>query len=157
MGRSSDFSQEMADLICEGISSGLSLRQICAEDDMPDKATVFRWLSRDETFRDQYARAREAQSDAMLEDILDIADQYDNLQDKLDVEHIQRAKLRIDTRKWAMSKLSPKRYGDKVTLGGDPDNPINHKVEMDAERFTRAIAGLAARSGAGGGSGKADT
>lgn len=115
-GRPTTFSQETADHICEELSSGVSLRSICAADDMPDKATVFRWLAKDETFRDQYARARDAQSDAMLEDILEIADQWED-QAKLlrDPDVIQRAKLRIDTRKWAMSKMAPKRYGEKVT------------------------------------------
>jgi hypothetical protein len=110
------FDAEIATRICVELSSGRSLRAICEEADMPDKATVFRWLAANETFRDQYARARDAQADAMLDDILEIADQYDNLQDKLDVEHINRAKLRIDTRKWAMSKMSPKKYGDKLDL-----------------------------------------
>ncbi len=108
------YDADMASCICVEISSGRSLRDICSSEGMPDKATVFRWLAAHEDFRDQYARAREAQADAMLEDIFEIADQYDATKDKLDVEHINRAKLRIDTRKWVASKLRPKKYGDKV-------------------------------------------
>jgi hypothetical protein len=132
MARPSDFSPELATTICVELSSGQSLRSICDEDGMPDKATVFRWLAANETFRDQYARAREAQADSMLEDIFEIADQYDNLKEKLDVEHIQRAKLRIDTRKWAMSKMSPKKYGDKVLqqISGDPEQPLEINVTI---------------------------
>nr|WP_247997002.1 hypothetical protein [Brucella tritici] len=74
---------------------------------MPDKSTVFRWLSKHEVFRDQYARAQEDRTAAMAEELLDIAD----FEDK---EDAQRAKLRIDTRKWLMSKMAPKKYGDKV-------------------------------------------
>lgn len=83
---------------------------------MPDKSTVFRWLSKHEVFRDQYTRAQEDRAAAMAEDILEIADQYDNVQDALNTDHIQRAKLRIDTRKWLMSKMAPKRYGDKTEI-----------------------------------------
>jgi hypothetical protein len=43
-------------------------------------------------------------------------------------EVVARARLRVDTRKWAMSKLAPKKYGDRITHGGDPDAPINHQV-----------------------------
>jgi hypothetical protein len=72
MGRPSDFTQETADAICEGLIDGKSLRTICAGDDMPHKATVCRWLAVNETFRDQYARAREAQADALFDEILNI-------------------------------------------------------------------------------------
>jgi len=116
MARPTDFNEDIAEHICSEIASGRSLRSICDDEGMADKSTVFRWLSRHETFRDQYARAQEDRTAALAEDILEIADQYDNLQDKLDTEHIQRAKLRIDARKWLMSKMAPKRYGDKAEI-----------------------------------------
>jgi hypothetical protein len=117
------YTPEMGTRICEEIASGRSLRTICADEGMPDKATVFRWLAADEKFRDQYARAREAQADAMLEEILDIADDgtSDTYKDdegnvRTDQEVIARSRLRVDTRKWAMSKMAPKKYGDKLDL-----------------------------------------
>lgn len=134
MARPSDFSQEVADQICEGLAEGTSLRKICERDGMPDKATVFRWLHKDEAFRDQYARAREAQTDSLLEEIFEIADQWESPLELLkDPDTIQRAKLRIDTRKWAMSKMAPKRFGDKVTqeIAGDPDNPLRSVTTIE--------------------------
>lgn len=116
IGRPTDYNDDIVAHICSEMSAGRSLRSICADDGMPDKSTVFRWLAKHEAFRDQYAKAQDDRASAMAEDILDIADQYDNLQDKIDVEHIQRAKLRIDTRKWLMSKMAPKRYGDKAEI-----------------------------------------
>jgi hypothetical protein len=117
------YDEAVATRICEEIASGRSLRTICEDDDMPDKATVFRWLAERETFRDQYARAREAQADAMLEEILDIADdgRNDSYKDdegnvRTDQDVIARSRLRVDTRKWAMSKMAPKKYGDKLDL-----------------------------------------
>lgn len=116
------YDEAIATRICEEISAGRSLRSICTDDGVPDKATVFRWLAANEEFRDQYARAREAQADAMLEDILEIADDgiNDTFEDEAGIvktnhDVIARSRLRVDTRKWAMSKLAPKKYGDKIT------------------------------------------
>lgn len=120
MGRPSDYTKAIADEICERLSEGESLRAICLGNDMPNKATVFRWLAGDEAFRDQYARAREAQADVLVDEMIDIAD------GKHGGEDVQRDRLSIDARKWAASKLKPKTYGDKVKhVGGDEgDNPI---------------------------------
>lgn len=116
MARPSDYSQEIADLICERICDGKSLREICAADDMPARSTVFRWLSLHTEFSDQYARAKEDQADALFDEVLAIADQYDSAADKVDVDHINRARLRIDARKWMAGKLRPKKYGDRIDV-----------------------------------------
>lgn len=129
MARPSEFSQAVADAICEEIADGKSLRSICAADDMPARSTVFKWLADParSDFVDQYARAREAQAEALFEDILDIADDGSNdytvkkrpdgsEYDAFDAEHVQRSKLRVDARKWMVAKLAPKKYGDKLEL-----------------------------------------
>lgn len=116
-GRPSDYSQELVDTICEQLSEGMSLRTICDADDMPAKSTVFRWLRTHEEFQDQYARAKQESAEAMIEDMLAIADTGNRTD-------TQRARLRVDTRKWIASKLKPKKYGDKMQLAGDPDNPL---------------------------------
>lgn len=117
------FSEEVFDAICERIADGESLRTICDSDDMPNKASVFRWLSGDQKLSDQYTRAREAQADSFFEDCLDIADDAsrDFVEDgeggkRLNSEHVQRSRLRIDTRKWMAGKMRPKKYGDKLEV-----------------------------------------
>lgn len=131
MPRPSDFTQETADLICDKLAEGKSLRSICLAEDMPSKSAVFRWLAANEAFRDQYARAREAQADALFDDILDIADDGSNdfitkenadgsEYEAVNAEHIQRSRLRVDARKWMAGKLQPKKYGEKLALT-DPD------------------------------------
>jgi hypothetical protein len=94
---------------------------------MPSKTSVFRWLRTNEEFRDQYTRAKEESADALTDEMLDIADDGNNdwmvshsdeegeLRYQINGEHIQRSRLRIETRKWLSSKLKPKRYGDKTT------------------------------------------
>lgn len=88
---------------------------------MPSMTSVFRWLGHKDKegdnsfalFREQYARAREAGADAMADDAVDIADNPD-----IDPNH---KRIMVDTRKWFTSKLKPKKYGDKVAIGGDED------------------------------------
>src|SRR5688572_12170084 len=109
-GRPSEYSQELADEICAQLSEGVSLRTVCKAEEMPDKATVFRWLRTIPAFCDQYTRAKDESADALVEESLDIADDAandwmakndpENPGWVLNGEHIQRSKLRIETRKW---------------------------------------------------------
>lgn len=135
MGRPSDYSPEIADTICERLANKESLRKICLDDDMPAQSTVFRWLAAHAEFREQYAYAREAQADVLFDETLDIADDGTNdfttktntdgsTYEAVNHEHIARSKLRVDTRKWMAGKLAPKKYGHKVTLAGDAENPL---------------------------------
>lgn len=133
VGRPTDYTLELEDRICEEIALGSSLRTVCAAEDMPNAATVFRWLRQNEEFSKHYARACEERSEAMIEDTFDIAD--DGRNDWMTVqgkkvtnrEAIERSKLRVDVRKWYASKMKPKKYGDKVDLttnGKDLPTPI---------------------------------
>lgn len=106
MGRPSDYSPELAADICGRLVLGQSLRSICSGEGMPDIATVYRWLAAHESFRDQYARAREDQADTMADEIVAIADEE---------EDPAKARVRVDARKWVAAKLKPRKYGDKVT------------------------------------------
>lgn len=105
-GRPTVYAPEIAAKIIARIAAGESLRKICAPPGMPSEATVRLWATEDRNgFSAQYTRAREAQMDALAEDILEIADDDD--------EDVNRARLRVDTRKWLMSKIAPKRFGEK--------------------------------------------
>lgn len=125
-GRPSVFSDTLAAEICDRLCAGESLRTICRDDHIPACSTVFRWMAANDAFREQYARAREVQADAIFEDILDIADNAQNdwmvRRGEDDAgwvangEHIQRSRLRVDARKWMAGKLAPKKYGDKTAL-----------------------------------------
>ena len=127
IGRPSRYTPELAAKICARLAEGETLRSICRDETTPSKTTLLRWLAdeRNVDFRDRYAHAREMQADALFDEALEIADDAsgDWVTDKdgkktLDHEHVQRSRLRVDTRKWAAGKLAPKRYGDKLNLGG---------------------------------------
>lgn len=131
MGRPSKFTPAVIERICTELMQGRSLRKICQADDIPDQVNVFRHLHRDEEFRKQYALAREVQAETLIDEITDIADDGSNdwvereLKDGstivvADHEHINRSRLRVDTRKWVASKILAKKYGDRVVLEDGP-------------------------------------
>jgi hypothetical protein len=108
--------------ICERIAKGESMVSICASEGMPVQSVVYNWLSVDSEFAERYARAREQQAEHYLDEIIAISDDVtlDKIVDsegneRTNNEAIQRSRLKVDTRKWAMSKLAPKKYGDKIT------------------------------------------
>lgn len=131
IGRPTLFTPELADKICHELAQGKSMRTVCKHPDMPAISTVFSWFRINKDFLEQYARAKEESADAMAEEILDIADDGSNdfmVITKGDNEYVvenkewtNRSKLRVDTRKWIMSKMKPKKYADKVdvTSGGE--------------------------------------
>ena len=124
-GRPSKFSQALADRICEELANGKSLRTVCKGKDMPSPLTVRRWLAKDETFRTQYAQAREEQADFHADELIEIADTEPDP---------NRARVRIDARKWVASKLRPKVYGERVTAevtgkdGGAIETKSTHDI-----------------------------
>lgn len=116
-GRPLPFNTATADAICERIAGGESLRTICKDRDMPSPATVFKWLNNQPTFAEQYARAREAQADTIVDEIVDIADR---------AKDPNKARVQIDARKWVAGKMKPKKYGEKVLseVSGPDGTPI---------------------------------
>lgn len=136
-GRPTKYTQSLADKICQELAQGKSMRTVCNPDSMPSMQTVFSWLRTKQDFLEQYTRAKEESADALIEEMLDIADDGSNdlmtivkgnssyeIENK---EVTNRSRLRVDTRKWIASKLKPKKYGDKLdmtTNGKDLPAPI---------------------------------
>lgn len=133
VGRPSKFSQDLAENICEQIANGKSLRAICAEDDMPSTTTVFKWLNENQDFSEQYARARDRQADHYFEEIVEIADSVE-----ADSAAVAKARLQVDARKWTLSKLAPKKYGEKTELDvKSSDGSMTPTVRIDAEEYRK--------------------
>lgn len=106
-GRPSLYTPEIAAKICDALADGQSLRKICKDESMPSEAAVRRWVVEDyEGFAAQYTRARDIGLDCVADEVFEIAD---------DGADHQRDRLRFDARRWYLSKLAPKRYGDKIT------------------------------------------
>jgi hypothetical protein len=138
MGRASTYTDEIAERICERLIEGESLRRICAEEGMPDRVTVFRWLEKHEPFREQYVRARELQAEAMDDEILETAR-------SATPETAHAAKVKISAFQWRASKLAPKKYGDKITTEhtGPGGGPIETRPITPIEQAKAVLALIA--------------
>jgi|SRR5579872_4443994 len=141
-----DYSKELGDKICQQLADGDSLRAICRCSGMPPESTVRQWVRDDrDGFAARYREARALLVERWADEIIEIADN--------DQFEPNDRRVKIDTRKWLMSKLAPRRYGDKLIHSGDPDNPILllHRAapigplradELEAlDRFTQARLG----------------
>jgi hypothetical protein len=124
--------------ICVRLSSGESLRAICRDPDMPPEGTVRGWVrDNPDGFAARYREARAMLIERWADGIIEIADDET-------IEPNSR-RVRVDTRKWLMSKLAPHRYGDRLAHSGDPENPIQvmHRRSGIADRSPRELAALA--------------
>lgn len=138
IGRPSGYSSALAAEICERVACGEPVRQICLLEHMPNQDTVYCWLNRHSEFAERYARAKEAQAERFAEELQEIADDGRNdwierensrtgqTYVALSEEAIARSRLRVETRKWLMSKFKPKKYGERIDV--DVKGEITHTV-----------------------------
>ena len=121
------------------IEKGRAVRNVLKDSGMPDVTTFYRWIDEDKEKSKQYARACEFRADAIFDEIIDIADDssldkkvLENGSEVLDSEFVARSRIKIDARKWVVSKLNPKKYGDKMdlTTDGEKITPQNIQVEI---------------------------
>ncbi|APW37150.1 hypothetical protein RD110_08020 [Rhodoferax koreense] len=139
-GRPSKYTPELVAEICTRLSTGEPLAQICRDAHMPSDHTVRIWADGDEAISSAIARAREAGFDAIANACLEIADDARNdFIEKLagegdegavkamafNAEHVQRSKLRVETRLKLLAKWDPKRYGDKMAVTDGDGKPLN--------------------------------
>lgn len=167
-GRPSSWTPEIADEICRRTAEGETLNEICRDDHMPARKTVNEWSIHDYNgFSAIYARAKDDQLEFWAQEIVTIAEDGSNdWQDRqlkngdsirvVDREHVERSKLRIDTRKWLLAKLKPRKYGDRVALAGDPEAPLKMDIEVRgaADEIRDRIASITTAAGAGGADGE---
>ena len=140
--------ERLKDEICFDIAFHMfSLRKVCSKETMPAMTTVLEWLKNDEKFSLQYARACEIRAEGMADEILEIADDSSNDTktihkggNDIDIENtewVNRSKLRVDSRKWLLSKMMPKKYGDKLdvtSLGEKLEDKVIEVVVFDSQK-----------------------
>ena len=172
MARPTIYTQDIADEICRRLSEGESLREICKDAHLPTARAVHYWLLEPEhrEFFQQYTRARELQAHMLADEIIKISDDATNdwMERRSEAEkgaginngyvlngdHVQRSRLRVDSRKWYVSKVLPKIYGEKVTAevsgpNGEPirfswaSNPEQAMPDPSSSHTTPEASGLA--------------
>jgi hypothetical protein len=147
MGRPTIYTTDLADAICEAVAtSTLGLARICdANPHFPRRETIYQWRYKNPDFSDRYIKAKQCQADLLAEECLAIADdgRNDYMQAlsedgkcelwKFTTEHVNRSRLRIDTRKFLAAKLMPQIYGDNKK---DDKPSIGSVVELLVDKLS---------------------
>jgi len=125
---------QMAAIVIERITSGLSLRKATEGNQPISMGAFLGWVNEDPILAEQYARARDVRADIIFDEILEIADDSSNDTITTDEgypmenrEWVNRSKLRVDARRWALGKMSPKKFGDKVDVTSG-DMPLKANI-----------------------------
>lgn len=127
------YTPEIFERICNEVGEGETLTAVCRGLNI-GTSTVYDWMRENETLSGLFAQARARGFDAIADECVRIAEDGSNDYIKtddglvLDREHVQRSKLRIETRLKLLAKWDPKRYGDRLELAGDKSAPL--KVEI---------------------------
>lgn len=139
---------EVVDYICGEIAKGTQLKDILNNDWMPSMRTFFRWLRTYPELAKSYEMAKMERADVMFEEIIEIADDARNdwmIEHDKDGngfykfcgEHVARSRLRIDTRKWAMTRLNRFKYGDKLEADVKVHTTLEQLVSKSFEGSTK--------------------
>jgi len=158
LGRPTKYTRAISDEICLRLASGETLNQICRSEKMPARPTVIRWVLEDrDGFSDRYAEARDLMLEHWADEVVEIADDGTNdwveregrnggTFEAVDHEHVNRSRLRVDTRRWLLSKLKPERYGErlevnqnvrKAAVSDEPEDTVAVKASWQKEYGTK--------------------
>jgi hypothetical protein len=137
------FTEELFIKLLDRLAQGETLVAICADQTMPTRQSLFQKLYKDENARELYYAAREMQMEAMAEEILELSDNNsddwstdDRGRRVANNDVLQRARLKVDTRKFIMAKMAPRRFGEKnfTEVSGDPNKPLTLTVVTGVPR-----------------------
>ena len=136
------FNDEVFQTICDRMADGQGLREICEDPQMPSRQTFLRWIEKDTGRQNRYQAAREALMDWYGEEILTIA--WDSSKDTIpadgkkparcDNEWVNRSRLKVDTLKFLMAKLHPKRYGDRLPESEGARDAEQQRLQVSWEK-----------------------
>lgn len=131
-GRASTYTEPIAQEICDRLSDGEPLRQICRDEKMPAWRTVYDWQTAHPAFATRIAHARELGEDAIAQECMLIADtpllgikttSKATGMETVEADMIEHRRLQIDTRLKLLAKWNPRKWGDKLAVGGASDLP----------------------------------
>lgn len=151
IGRPSKYTPEIAQKMCEMLAEGIPLRQICRQEGFPEWRTVYDWMYKDDALGERgtglsaaIAKAREIGQDAIAEQLwVDMLQEPERILSegggRIDPGFVQWQKAKAEIGLKLLAKWNPKRYGDRVALAGDADNPIKIEAETQADRLINAL------------------
>lgn len=145
-----DKDAEVFSAICARLSKGEPLAVICRDEGMPAVRTVNDWAQSKPEFGAMFARARDDGFDAIAADAFVIQDQEPERTptehgEKVDAGYVAWQKNRVETRLKLLAKWDPRRYGDKLAVGGAADLPpvrTESTVTLDpSEAYKKLLGG----------------
>lgn len=131
---------EASAAVLDAMRSGLSARKAC-EHAKVTPSVFWVWLRDDAELAERYARARDDLIERIADEILSISDQDVPLtaEGKKDWAAVQKQRLQVDSRKWLLSKLAPKKYGDRIEIAGDAESPLQIEHAIDASKLSTDV------------------
>jgi hypothetical protein len=140
--------QDVADRLIEWISEGKTLREFCRHPSSPSFRTVYDWTEKDKEFAARLAHAREIGHDAIADETMEIIDaEPERINNeggsKIDNAYVAWARNRVEQRLKLLAVWNPKKYGNRTTIAGDPDNPLIEPLD-DTQRAAKVQAIMAA-------------
>jgi hypothetical protein len=126
--------------VLQGMRDGLSAFKACQAAGVP-QSTFNLWVDSDAKLAESYAHAREDLIERIASEVMELSDSEvpETGDGKRDWQAIQQRKLQVDSRKWLLSKLAPKKYGDRLELAGDKENPLEVKQTIDASKLSTDV------------------
>ena len=131
MRRTREEQEAIARQVFEAMRDSTSAYEACKKVGIP-QSTLGRWVEENPSLSEDYARAREDMVERMAAELLNIADSPVGSTESgaTDSGAVAKQRLQVDARKWILSKIAPRKYGEKLELAGDPDRPIGiQKIE----------------------------
>lgn len=140
----SEWEPVLSEILAAIATTPKSLESICREiESAPSARTVYRLIDADEELCQRYTRAKEAQLQILADQLIDLADtdricekvtiKADGSREVVILDQVERTKVQIDTRKWLLAKLNPKKYGEKI----QQDVNVTGQLQI-AERLSKA-------------------
>lgn len=121
---------KLADAVLANMETGMSCWKACEKAGVKN-STFMLWVSQDSALAENYARARENYVERIAQEVMELSDVDvgETPDGRKDWAAVQKHKLQVDTRKWLLSKLAPKKYGEKLEISGDKESPLVHRIE----------------------------
>jgi hypothetical protein len=127
---------EIAEKVIKAMDSGMSCFKACQQAGVP-MPTFMLWVGQDAELADRYAQARENFVERIAQEVMELSDVDvgETPDGRKDWAAVQKHKLQVDTRKWLLSKLAPKKYGDMIKLAGHDGGAVKIVAQNDDEKL----------------------
>jgi hypothetical protein len=149
------YSDALAQEICERIASGELLTVICLDEHLPTVRCCNQWLRDHGEFAALYQSALSDRLSIFEEQLVQIADEaardFDEVKSKGSVRRVldpgknQAAKMRIEVRRLHLKAGKPQKWGDSATIITKSDDAFD-PAGMNAEELERQIADIEYKS-----------